>query len=221
MNRTDLELLHNTVLYRPGVREPDYSYCSNRWARPIDHLLAARYTFLPCRYSSPGHLFRGMQTGITTALRTGSFGYFDGDDELCAVERTMEVFFITHELSDAITVSALHTGISDGGIVVMKSGLFNRSLAAGKAAVLGIGDGGIVFRYPFLCEPLSSEMIDCVLMNASSIQSIPTHLQESCRLIPIPGNTKAELEREMIESCGRLGLLNATPQPWPDYPRRH
>ena len=66
----------------------------------------------------------------------------------------MNIYFITHELSDALTVSGLKHGNPEGGILVFPASLFNEALSKKTAAVLAIGDSGMVFRYPFITKKL-------------------------------------------------------------------
>ena len=87
--RYDFERLRATQLYGPG-RRIDAGYHSGRWAGPIDRLLGAGYSFTGCGFGAHGHLFRGMQGGLRAALAAGVFSHFDGDDELCEVERVMK-----------------------------------------------------------------------------------------------------------------------------------
>lgn len=211
--------LRSTQLYRPGVDNPDFSYSSGQWTTPIDRLLAARYSFLPFRYSNNGYLFRGMQTGAGNSITNNTFGYFAGDDELCLVEQSMNVFFLTQDISDAITVSRLFECPDDGCIIAIRAKFFNDCLENHSAAVLGIGDGGMVFRYPFITSFLVTNQIDYIFLSEKfrMENSLLPRLAEKIKCVT--GNTRKELETCLGNEFRRLGIRPASPVPSTRYPR--
>lgn len=208
----DFERLRATQLYRPGRPRPAASFSTGRWAAPIDRLLSAGYSFLGCRYTDQGVLFRGQETGLSADLATGAFGHFSGGHAMCDVERAMNVFFLSHEISDALTVAALQAGKSDGGILVIRSALFNRELDAYRAAVLAIGDSGLIFRYPLLTRPLTVADIDYLLIPASmhtALGPIPAALQT--KIIDLGTGTRERLEQTIVQTLARRGITPAAP----------
>lgn len=215
----NFEKLCSTRLYRPGITNPDFSFSTRQWAKPIDHLLAAKYAFLPSRYFDEGYLFRGMQTGAKKCIAGQSFGHFDGDDELCMVEQAMAIYFLTHEISDAVSVSRLFENSIDGCIIAIKAKIFNDYLDSRKAAVLGIGDGGIVFRYPFITSPLTVSEVAYLFVTPSFKGQNNIASPVTNRIIPVEGHTRKELENNLVHQFNRLGITPAYPIVSDIYPR--
>jgi hypothetical protein len=215
----DFDILRSTRLYRPGTGNPDFSFSTGQWAPAIDRLLAAKYAFLPSRYSTEGYLFRGMQTGAKAGLSRRCFGHFKGDDELCMVEQAMGVFFLTHEISDAVTVSRLFDNAADGCILALKAETFNNHLDNYRAAVLGIGDGGIVFRYPFITESLAASSIDYLFVTTSFDKEEEIPVPPAAGMISLEGDTRRELETDLETRFDRLGIAPAIPVPGTLFPR--
>ncbi len=151
-----------------------------------------------------------MDDGLGVALARGRFGHFGGRHDMSAVEQAMGVLFVTHELSDVVTVAGLRQPQPDGGILVIPAAVFNRELDAGRAAVLAIGDGGIVFRYPFLSCALSSTDITHILAPSATLDTLgPLPADWQTRLSGIDaGDTVAD-------HLERLGLAAAQPLPDP------
>lgn len=215
----DLETLRATRLYRPGTNSPDFSFATGLWAKAIDRLLAAKYSFLPSRYTDNGYLFRGMQHGTAESINGFCFGHFDGDDELSRVERAMGVYFLTHEISDAVTVSRLFEYPRDACIIAVKAKVFNDCLDEYRAAVLGVGDGGIVFRYPFLTLPLAAVQIDCLFVAPDFKYGNKPPETPAGKIVSVAGSTRKELETALTQQCQRLGIAPATPVPSTLFPR--
>ena len=159
----DLDYLHSTQLYRPARRRP-LAPVASAWDTPVQHLLASGYAFLPAACGPDGVLFRGMQSGLAAALRQGSFGWFDGVDEVARVEQAMGVYFLSTEPGDAVTAARLYQQPADGGILAVRASWFHDCLQRGRAAVLAIGDGGLVFRYPLLTRPIPAAQVACVFV---------------------------------------------------------
>jgi hypothetical protein len=217
--RPDLEFLLTTQLYRPGridtAGEPDG--CG--WDIRLEHLLAAGYSFIPGGYSRDGYLFRGMQSGLRSALAGDRFGWFDGTDEMCRVERAMGVYFLTSEVSDAVTVSRLFQHPADAGIVVVRAALFHDCLEAGEAAVLAVGDGGMVFRYPLLTRPVTRADVACVFTSRAFAPAAAEDREGI--IVTLAGSTRKELERELVSELSARGLKPAFPVTVRSYPRCH
>jgi hypothetical protein len=214
----DLDYLHRTRLYRPGRRTPESGFCSTRWAAPVDQLLAAGYAFFPCRYTDDGYLFRGLQYGLGRALAQGAFGHCNGEDEMCGVERAMGVYFLSSELSDAVTVARLQEQPRDAAVIAVSAAVFNRALERHRAAVLAVGDGGIVFRYPFLTAPVSAADVARVFVPAGAqLSGCPVPAD---RVSVVGGGGRRELEDNLRSELERCGLVPAEPRPSDHYPRR-
>jgi hypothetical protein len=217
--RPDLEYLLTTQLYRPGRTEIGSRPAGCGWARPIEHLLAAGYTFLPGGYSRDGYLFRGMQSGLHAALAGTSCGWVNGTDEMCRVEQAMGVWFLTHEVSDAVTVSRLYEQPPDGGILAIRASLFDDCLERGEAAVLAVGDGGMVFRYPLLARPVATAEVACIFVSPAYGPAATTGRDD--RTITLAGKTRKELEQDLGRHMSARGLSPASPVRGLKSPRRH
>jgi hypothetical protein len=216
----DLEYLLTTQLYRPGRKDLDNEPADCGWDTPIEHLLAAGYTFIPGGYSRDGYLFRGMQSGLLAALNSDCFGWFDGTDEVCRVERAMGVWFFTSDVSDAVTISRLYQQPADAGILALRADLFHDCLEAGKAAVLAVGDGGMVFRYPLLTRPVTRAEVACIF-TSRNFASAAAENQDDNNIVALAGTSRKELERELFSQLSTRGLSPASPVPYRSYPRRH
>ena len=137
---------------------------ASQWHPRIQRLLMQGHTFLPYDFSADGYLFRGVSQGLLASLLRGEFGYFDDDRSLPALEQELGVFFVSHALSDALTVARLLEQAHDGGVLIFRSELFRRESASRRAAVLGFAEGGLIFKYPFLVQPLRLSDIDYLLV---------------------------------------------------------
>lgn len=169
----DFSLLEESYLYAPACRIVNTESVTSCWAPAITRILAAGYSFLGNRYTENGFLFRGMESGITESITDGCFGHFDGSREEGRVERIMDIFFLTNEIRDALTIAGLETN-KDGGILVMPTAHFNRSLAERTAAIMAIGDSGMVFRYPFLTEKISLDDVFLLIVTRPLAEKLMT-----------------------------------------------
>lgn len=203
----DLQYLRGTQLYRPAPGGPRIGNADG-WAGPIRRLLAAGYAFLPGGYGDEGYLFRGVQTDLDTALTRGCFGHFHGEDEMAAVERAMGVFFLTSDPSDAVTVSRLPAQPRWGGILAVPAALFNERRERGEAAVLGVGDGGLVFRYPLLTTPIDAADVVCLFLGPGCV--VPAASAWRDRVVRLTGSTRRELEDSLQQDMARRGITPAS-----------
>lgn len=204
----DLKRLTATQLYQPARVDPDPAFTTGSWAAPIDRLLAAGYSFQGCRYNDRGHLFRGMESGLSEALANGRFSHFHGHHEMAAVEQAMGILFLTHEVSDAVTAAGLRQSHPDSALIVLRSELFNHELDARRAAVLAIGDGGIVFRYPFLTRSLADADIAHILVPGATFGALaPLPARWRQRLSRTDAVTADDISAQLI----RLGYTAARP----------
>lgn len=219
--RFDFARLRDFPLYQPGTANPDPDFSTGRWAEAIDRLLAARYPFHPCRYSDDGFLFRGLAGGLKTALNTERFGHCESSHRMSEVERIMGVYFVSSELSDALSLTVLHENPADTAILVFRSRVFNRRLDACAAAVLAIGDSGVVFRYPFLTEPLTPADIDYLLVSPATrdaLKPLPPALND--RLLVVPPGLRETTGQWIVERFREYGITPAVPLSTTHHPRR-
>jgi len=217
MQSADLAFLKSTYLYQPG-RDKPLSGSALRWAAPVRELLATGYSFLPLQYSN-GHLFRGLATGIRNTLACEYFDHCPGNDETNRAERAMGIYFLTHEISDAIAASALHVSNRDNAMLVIKADYFNRLLRLYQAAVLAIGDAGFVFRYPFVTGPIGLDDIDYIVTSSAAARefTLPEKLRD--KHIPLAGGSRQELEHDIRVKFEQMGITPASPVASNHYPR--
>lgn len=168
---SDFSSLEDTHLYAPARLAVDQAAFTSTWSPPITRLLVAGYSFLPTRYTEDGFLFRGMETGVSDAIAKGYLGHFNGSREECHVEQIMDVCFLTHEIRDALTVSDPGNH-GNGGILVLSAAYFNRAVMERSAAVMAIGDSGMVFRYPFLTGKIALADINALVVTESLAEKI-------------------------------------------------
>ena len=217
MLRYDFERLRGTFLYGPGGRI-DEDYRSGVWAEPIDRLLGARYSFAAETFAD-GCLFRGMRRGLRAAVEAGGFGPVDGDEELSLVEAVMGVSFVSHELRDALAVCRFGDDGGDAALLVIAASTFRKAQADGAAAVLAIGDSGMVFRYPFFAGSPGLEAAACVL-SVDAAASMPRGWQG--RGLRLPGVANEDLESAVLGLLANHGMAPARPastEHWPHRPR--
>lgn len=210
MDSADLACLRATCLYQPGRHKP-LPRSAQCWSAPVRNLLQNGYSFLPLQYSGNGYLFRGMRNGVCKAVAKHCFSHVPGEEELSRVERAMGIYFLTHEISDAVSASALHNAGEDNAILVINADYFNRQLRAYRAAVLAIGDAGFVFRYPFVSEPLGITDIDYIITTATGKAAavIPEKIRD--RLILLDRKSRQELEHCLQQKLIQAGITPAQP----------
>jgi hypothetical protein len=135
------------------------------WDPEIVRLFGAGHNFLGYGYSEPGWLYRGASRGLNEILRTSELGHFDGEQAVARLERELGVYLVSQDFSDAYSVARFWENSRDGYIAVFESAVFNRELHAGRAAVLGFAEPGVVFKYPFLTRPLALAAIDYLIVS--------------------------------------------------------
>lgn len=211
------ELLKKTQLYQPSTNNPDLDFSSERWHEAIDKLLAHRYSFLAETYSENSFVFRGISSGLLNALETKSFAYFQGSNELCLVEQVMNVYFLTHELSDALTVARLfEADADDAAVLIIPSNVFINAQKEYCAAMLAIGDFGFVFRYPFLTSPISLD--DCAYIihkENSNLSSL-----NNDKLLSVNNNDRAACEEEIKSLLKERNISAASVEKTQEFPSR-
>jgi hypothetical protein len=142
------------------------------WDPKIAQLFALGHNFLGCEYSDGGWLYRGGSIGLMEVLRTGEAGWFESEKPVARLERDLGVFLISQDFSDAYSVARFWEGTPDSYIAVFKSAFFNRELRAGRAAVLGFAEPGVVFKYPFLIRPPAISEIDYLIVSPENHKMI-------------------------------------------------
>ena len=216
--RYQFERLRGSYLYGPGSRI-DPGYRSGRWAEPVDRLLGAGYGFAAVGFGGDGVLFRGVSRGLRAGLAAGRFGPAGGDTEYALVEQVMNVCFLSHEPGDALAEAGLHREPADAGVLVVPARVFAAAAGRGEAAVLSIGDAGVVFRYPLLARPLAVAEVAAVLVPASGLAARPPDVAAP-RVHALAGADRAAIEASLQACLADLGMTPAQPRPAAEWPRR-
>lgn len=172
------------------------------WHPTIRKLLQDGNSFLPLQFSVQGYLFRGLRNGLGLTLECGCAGHFSAKHSLGSLERKLGVFFVSNTPSDALNVAGLERGDADTGIAVFPATLFNDALEQGRAGVLAYAEGGLIFRYPFLCQAPVLENAAYLLINAAVRDRIAI-------------DTRLASHRSTLERCGVEFIVMEQPTPTP------
>ena len=156
----------------------DSPIISSGWHTKIDQLLGEGYSFLPYQYSETGVLFRAMNTGLVNAIQKQKFGLFDDDNPHVPMEHNLEIYFVSHELSDAMSIARLWGEAQDAAILCITSRVFNAYNAVKRAAVMAFAEPGVVFKYPFFVEPIAINDIFKVFINEMTYTRLITELSD-------------------------------------------
>ena len=216
----DFSRLRSSYLYAPMNTAVDPAFSTAVWAPEIDRLLVAGYHFNNCQYSSKGYLYRGMCCGLSAAILNDNFARINNGNEINEVEAVMRVCFLSHEISDAISSSRIHENQPDSAILVFKSSIFNTEFQRRRAAVLAIGDFGMVFRYPFLTRPLMMCELEYIIITPPSLNHFKVRSAAlENKLICIDAKNRKAFETQLQQECSIRGIENARPVPCSDYPK--
>jgi hypothetical protein len=142
------------------------------WADAINRMIDQRYAFLAMEYENNGYLFRGMSSGLLNALLKNKFWHYSGEERGAHLERELDVLFLSQDFSDALTVSKLWEQKSDACIIVFKSEIFNLALNEKKAAMMATAEPGVVFKYPFLSQPLTLDDIEYLIVSTELLHTL-------------------------------------------------
>lgn len=142
------------------------------WGDKIDRLFQLEHSFLPYTYTQQGVLFRAMANGLLYAIGQRQFSAYASDNPHASLEEELDVYFVSHELSDALTIARLWETVEDAAVLCFSSDCFNQRNQHKKAAVMAFSEPGFVFKYPFLTEPLRLEDIDRIFVNTLTYQHL-------------------------------------------------
>ncbi len=215
----DISPLLDSFLYRPHHSNFDRQFKSGVWTEAIDHLMAAGYDFKPEQFSDEEYLFRGVSSGLFEAVKKQNFEHFLNASETNRAEQIMQIYFVTHDLSDAITAACLYELQLENAVLVFKSSIFNQQLDEGKAAVLNVGDMGVIFRYPFLTQSIKLSDLAYIIVNeAVEKQMIEFFPAIAPQILSIPLGQHNEMLIEAKNKLESYGLIAASPQKSSKYP---
>ncbi len=122
------------------------------------------------------------------------------------LEKELDIFFLSHELSDALSISKLWQKNNDSAILVLPSSYFIQALKFHEAAMMGFAEPGFVFHYPCLVNPLRLADLAYVIVHPNKFKNIleaGTHANLLNKLIsPALDQTaddqKAHMEKALI-----------------------
>ena len=211
---------------QPIEKEPVVS----GWHPKIDVLLQDGYSFLPYEYSETGVLFRAMNSGLINAVRNKRFGLFEDDNPHAPMEHNLEIFFVSHDLSDAMTIARIWGETEDAAILCIHSRVFNAYNAVKRAAVMAFAEPGVVFKYPFFVEPIELTDIFRIFINEKTYTHLITKLSEpelqiiKPYLVIIPtkqlNHNRRETEQRIMASLAEDKLHAAIPMHTKHYPKK-
>jgi hypothetical protein len=209
----DISPLLDYFLYRPQHPNFDRQFSSGEWVQTIDHLMAAGYNFKAEKFNEEGFLFRGVSTGFLEALKAREFGFFPNTSETNLAEQILQIYFITHDLSDAITASSLYNEGQDSAVLIFKASLFNQALVQRESAIMEVGDMGVIFRYPFLTQPLMLDSLAYILINDDNREQANQHAPEfSDKLLSVATGDHSRVLADAKNILSSHAIMPATPQ---------
>ena len=165
----------------------------SEWCARIESLLCQDYTFLGIYYEPDAFLFRGMASAVGDVLSGGCVGHFDSEHALSLLERQLGVYFVSHEISDAIATARPWERRHDWAIVVLPSARFTAEWKQRRAAVMGFAEPGVVFRYPILTEPVPISDIAAMIVSPAA--------QHSC---------DGSVDPNVAKHCAHVSILSPT-----------
>lgn len=190
------------------------------WAPEMDRLLARGHRFMDAAYSEEGVLYRGMSAGLSEALASGCFGHFANPPPQCALEQELGVVLCSQDLSDALAVARPWEN-PDGVVLVFPAALFQQAWRARRAAVLAFAEPGVVFRYPFLLDPLRTEALTALVL-APGVAPPAAAAAGGAALVSLPtglSGKRRETEAAVREALSRRGLAPAATVRGVAFPR--
>ena len=192
---------------RPGARRGQR--VKSGWHEKIDELLERDYAFLGYRYSKEGSLFRGISTGLAESLATDRWKPYGDNRPLCQLEQELGVYLLSHDLSDALSVARLWQNPHDAAVFVFPSACFNAQWEARRAAVLGFAEPGVVFKYPFLVDPLSLDEISTIVVAPAAVAGLDC--PHKLMVLPeLQSGDRSQTESAVIEVLRDRGITAAT-----------
>ncbi len=192
------------------------------WSDSINRMIDQRYAFLALQYENDGYLFRGMSSGLFDALLANKFWHYSSEDGGTNFEKELDVLLVSQDFSDALTVSKLWEQKPDACIIVFRSEIFNYALENKKAAMMATAEPGVVFKYPFLTEPLNLADIDYLIVTPhlldtidsnNKLSAIISELHVAGRLI-IPAyfegiDHRAKLEKTLLTTLSKFSVAGS------------
>ena len=206
---------------RPGRRA---RACEAGWDPAIANLVERDYAFLPVCYEGDGVFYRGLDSGLERVLASGVLEQNTGTHSLAALERETGVLFVSTDLSDALAVSRLWEAPAGAAVIVIRAARLARAQEAGRAAVLGFADPGVVFRYPCFAPPLELDAVERVVVHPNDLAAATRAAGRHAALIDAPRfcadlEGRAGFEQGLERWCTAAGLTEPREAPAARWPR--
>jgi hypothetical protein len=185
-------------------------------------LVERDYAFLPVGYAAPGWLFRGIDHGLAAVLAGAAPGMNAGDHALAALEREAGVLFVSQDVSDALSVTRLWQAPRDAAILAIPASVFAQAHAAGRAAVLGFADPGVVFRYPAFVAPLATTAVSHLFVHADALHGATADMASCAPRVVTLGPAAASRDAfaaTLAVALTERGIAAARPGPVVRWPR--
>lgn len=206
------------------MASPQASVGQGRWSEKIQRLITADYAFTGLCYADGGLLFRGMSSGLAAGLRGGSLGLFEDGNPHARLEQQLAVYFVSQDLSDAITCARLWEDVDDAGVLVLDTRVFNAAYAAGDAAMMQFAEPGVVFDYPLFTNPFSVEQIHSIFVNATTYETLSTMqliaAHPTLDIVRVAAGDRASIERLINDRLVADKAGKAVTVKTEDYPGR-
>ncbi len=201
--------------YASNTRKQDRQVepCSAR--NKLAELVARDYAFANLTYPESAVLFRGMSNGLVESILSDRFAAYEDDKPHAELESELGVYFLSHDLSDAITCARIWEAVDDAGIIVMATEIFKQRQQHDAAAMMQFAEPGVVFDYPFLCEPVALAEIELIYINDKTHrrlqESIDLPVELAAKLVLIEAEGRAAIETFIQASLHQQGYSKASP----------
>lgn len=182
---TSMESSQTAYQYNSTSHEVQTVAANYGWSAAINRLLAQNFAFLPLCYEDDAYLFRGMSCGLLKALLDNYFWHFNESLHVSRFEQELDILCVSQDFSDSYTYSQLWGHNPDACIVITRASTFNKQLHSRNAAILGMAEPGVVFRYPFFTQPLTLQDIELIVVSPLLLAAIKARclheVDERCR----------------------------------------
>lgn len=203
---------HNTRPRAPGRRR-----LAGHWHPAIQSLFERDYSFLGYAYEGSGVLFRGLARDVTAMHQAGRWVTNLDDSHVGALERELGVYLLSHELSDALAVARLWASRENAAVLVFDAVEFSQRCQLGNAAMLGFAEPGVVFKYPFIVEPLPTTATRLLLLSCGH-----PRLEDEAGVLRVPEpllGDRSAVERWACQALQERAMTAALPVSTGNYPR--
>ncbi|MGE0383678.1 MAG: hypothetical protein AB7Q97_03055 [Gammaproteobacteria bacterium] len=180
---------------------------------PIARLRVAGHVLLDETFGTDGVFFRALATGFDAGLEAGAFAFNDGAHPLCALERELGVYLVSHVLSDALAIARPWEDPPDAAILVIPARHFAAAAGNRRAGMLAFAEPGVVFRYPFLVDPVPLAEVAIVIAGPglSARLARDPRAAKPAAIVDAGRGSRAQIEARLLSLLAGRGLRNAHP----------